>query len=128
MAASAVAPAPAEREKDLQLLPSTTSGTGSIESAAFQYAQLQSERLRIFAVLGFAAVFIGVTIVRVFGFFEWENDQGEQFGVQRVEEVIRLSRDLGAQDIIAKLYEAVAKFSNGTPQQDDLTAVIIKRL
>jgi len=62
------------------------------------------------------------------GFFEWENDQGEQFGVQRMEEVIRASRQLAPLEIIAQLYSAVTKFSNGTKQQDDLTAVIIKRL
>jgi serine phosphatase RsbU (regulator of sigma subunit) len=62
------------------------------------------------------------------GFFEWENDQGEQFGVERMEKVIRVSRDLAPPEIIAQLYDAVIKFSNGTKQQDDLTAVIIKRL
>ena len=62
------------------------------------------------------------------GFFEWENDQGEQFGVERMERVIRASRDLAPPEIIAQLYDAVIKFSNGTKQQDDLTAVIIKRL
>jgi serine phosphatase RsbU (regulator of sigma subunit) len=62
------------------------------------------------------------------GFFEWENDQGEQFGVERMEEVIRASRQLAPPEIIAQLYNAVTKFSNGTKQQDDLTAVIIKRL
>ena len=30
------------------------------------------------------------------GFFEWENDQGEQFGVLRMEESIRSSRDLAS--------------------------------
>jgi serine phosphatase RsbU (regulator of sigma subunit) len=62
------------------------------------------------------------------GFFEWENDQNEQFGVQRMEEVIRASRDSASSEIIARLYEAVTSFSNGTKQQDDLTAVVIKRL
>jgi serine phosphatase RsbU (regulator of sigma subunit) len=62
------------------------------------------------------------------GFFEWENDQGEQFGVERMENVIRASRELAPSEIIAQLYDAVTKFSNGTKQQDDLTAVIIKRL
>ncbi len=62
------------------------------------------------------------------GFFEWENDQGEQFGVLRIEESIRSSRDLAAKDIITRLYEKVNAFSNGTKQQDDLTAVVIKRL
>jgi serine phosphatase RsbU (regulator of sigma subunit) len=61
------------------------------------------------------------------GFFEWENDAGEAFGIQRMEEVIRAFRDSAPKDIIANLYQAVLKFSNGTRQQDDLTAVIIKR-
>ncbi len=62
------------------------------------------------------------------GFFEWENDRGEQFGVPRMEGVIRASRDSASAEIITKLYESVTVFSNGTKQQDDLTAVIIKRL
>jgi serine phosphatase RsbU (regulator of sigma subunit) len=62
------------------------------------------------------------------GFFEWENDRGEQFGVPRMEGVIRASRDSASAEIITKLYESVTAFSNGTKQQDDLTAVIIKRL
>jgi serine phosphatase RsbU (regulator of sigma subunit) len=62
------------------------------------------------------------------GFFEWENAAGEQFGVQRMEEVIRASRELSPAEIIVQLYNAVITFSNGTKQQDDLTAVVIKRL
>jgi len=61
------------------------------------------------------------------GFCEWENDRGEDFGVQRVEEVIRASRDRSSAEIIAKLYDAVLTFANGTSQKDDLTAVLIKR-
>jgi serine phosphatase RsbU (regulator of sigma subunit) len=62
------------------------------------------------------------------GFFEWENDRGEQFGVLRMEEAIRAARDSAPAEIIARLYGTVNAFSNGTTQQDDLTAVIIKRL
>jgi serine phosphatase RsbU (regulator of sigma subunit) len=62
------------------------------------------------------------------GFFEWENDRGEQFGVTRMEGVIRASRDSASAEIIARLYESVTAFSSGTKQQDDLTAVIIKRV
>ena len=61
------------------------------------------------------------------GFFEWENDRGEDFGLGRMREVIRASRDSKPSEIIAKLYQSVSAFSNGTRQQDDLTAVIIKR-
>jgi serine phosphatase RsbU (regulator of sigma subunit) len=62
------------------------------------------------------------------GFFEWENDRGEQFGVLRMEGVIRAARDSASAEIITKLYETVTAFSNGAKQQDDLTAVIIKRV
>jgi len=62
------------------------------------------------------------------GFFEWENEVGEQFGIARMEDEIRKFRDSAPTEMIAKLYQAVVKFSNGTKQQDDLTAVIIKRL
>ena len=61
-------------------------------------------------------------------FFEWENDQGEQFGVQRLEEVIRASRDAASSEIIGRPCDAVVRFSKGTKQEDDLTAVIIKSL
>lgn len=62
------------------------------------------------------------------GFYEWENQLGEDFGVQRLEQVIRESRDCDSAQIIAKLYESVLAFSNGTSQQDDLTAIVMKRV
>jgi serine phosphatase RsbU (regulator of sigma subunit) len=45
-----------------------------------------------------------------------------------MEGVIRASRDSASAEIIARLYESVTAFSSGTKQQDDLTAVIIKRV
>jgi serine phosphatase RsbU (regulator of sigma subunit) len=62
------------------------------------------------------------------GFFEWENETGEQFGIARIEEVIRRFRQSSPKEMILKLHQAVGRFSNGTKQQDDLTAVIIKKL
>lgn len=61
------------------------------------------------------------------GFYEWTNRNGEEFGLARLEAVIRESRDHSAKDIIAQLRAAVAKFCQGTEQQDDLTAVVLKR-
>jgi serine phosphatase RsbU (regulator of sigma subunit) len=62
------------------------------------------------------------------GLFEWENAQGQEFGIEQVQAVIRSCRDLVPNEIIAKLYEAVVGFSSGSKQQDDLTTVIIKRV
>ena len=61
------------------------------------------------------------------GFFEWENASAEQFGVERMADVVRKSRHLPPEEIIAELYQAVLAFANGTQQKDDLTAVVIKR-
>jgi len=61
------------------------------------------------------------------GFFEWANAQGEQFGTTRMEEKIRGSREKAPAEIIEGLYRAVLDFAGGTKQQDDLTAIIIKR-
>jgi len=61
------------------------------------------------------------------GFFEWANAQEELFGVHRLEEAIRRSKEKTAPELISDLYRAVVDFSGGSKQQDDLTAVIIKR-
>ena len=61
------------------------------------------------------------------GFYEWENPRGEEFGLKRLEAVIREWHELSAKEIIAKLRFAVEDFCQGTEQKDDLTAVILKR-
>ena len=61
------------------------------------------------------------------GFYEWEDTRGEQFGVGRLETVIRQSHDCNAETMIERLRQAVEAFCGGTKQQDDLTAIVIKR-
>lgn len=61
------------------------------------------------------------------GFIEWENPKAEDFGATRLKEVVRSYRQSSPEAILKFLYEAVLAFSGGTKQQDDLTAVIIKR-
>jgi serine phosphatase RsbU (regulator of sigma subunit) len=61
------------------------------------------------------------------GFYEWQNPENEEFGVERLKNVIREAKDCAAQEVIARLYKAVKDFSKGTEQADDLTAVVLKR-
>ncbi|MET0621992.1 MAG: PP2C family protein-serine/threonine phosphatase [Pyrinomonadaceae bacterium] len=61
------------------------------------------------------------------GVHEWENPEGEEFGLARLEAVLRRSRDRSAEGVIGELLTAVADFCQGTRQKDDLTAVILKR-
>ncbi len=62
------------------------------------------------------------------GFVEWENEKGELFGSARLQQAVRASRHSSPNEILKALYDAVVTFSNGTTQQDDLTAVVIKRI
>ena len=62
------------------------------------------------------------------GFFEWTNAQGEEFGIDRLHDAIRAARGLSAAGVISALHAAVTGFASGTAQQDDLTAVVLKRL
>jgi serine phosphatase RsbU (regulator of sigma subunit) len=62
------------------------------------------------------------------GFYEWEDRNEEQFGLERLENTIREARDSTAEEVISKLRTAVERFCGGTEQKDDLTAVVLKRI
>src|SRR5262249_33252261 len=68
-----------------------------------------------------------IVILITDGFFEWENSAEEQFGTERLAEVVRRSSDREPEVIIAELYDSVLNFAQGAPQKDDLSAVLIKR-
>jgi serine phosphatase RsbU (regulator of sigma subunit) len=68
-----------------------------------------------------------VLVLATDGFLEWTNREGEQFGAERFKQTIRQSKEEYPSDVISALYGAVLAFSGGTKQQDDLTAVVIKR-
>jgi serine phosphatase RsbU (regulator of sigma subunit) len=61
------------------------------------------------------------------GLCEWENAAGQQFGAERLEQVVRHVRQKNPKEIIDELYKAALEFSGGTEQQDDVTAIILKR-
>lgn len=60
------------------------------------------------------------------GITEAMNAAGDQFGAERLASLIRQSAHKSANQIIKDCYDAIEKFTQGTPQRDDLTLVIIK--
>ena len=68
-----------------------------------------------------------VVVLMTDGFYEWSNPTKERFGVQRMQDVIRAALGLSATELIRAAYGAAMSFACGTTQQDDLTAVIVKR-
>ncbi len=61
------------------------------------------------------------------GFYEAANAEKEQFGEERVIELIQQHRDLALHELIESLYRHTLSFTGSQPQADDLTAVLIRR-
>jgi phosphoserine phosphatase len=61
------------------------------------------------------------------GFFEAENVDGEMFGMGRLRELLRDSRDLPSAEMIAGICKAIEEFTRGMKQADDLTVIVIKK-
>ena len=61
------------------------------------------------------------------GFYEWANTVNEQFGLERLKEVVILNRGETAQAILERLDDTVRAFVANSRQPDDMTAVVIKR-
>ena len=62
------------------------------------------------------------------GITEAENPAEEEFGDDRVEEVISQTPSVGADGACAALLEAVDRFTDGVPLADDVTLVVVERL
>ena len=68
-----------------------------------------------------------VFVVLSDGFFEYANGAGEEFGRDRVAAAFTAEPDLAADDLIHRLEQQLDAFADGAPQEDDLTALVIKR-
>ena len=62
------------------------------------------------------------------GITEAMSAYGEQFGVPRLEEILKNALRLSAADISARIHTAVERFASGQPQFDDMTTVVLKVL
>lgn len=62
------------------------------------------------------------------GFFEAGDARDEQFGEERIQEVCQAQRRASLPELIAKLTGAVEAYSQGLPQADDWTALLVRRV
>jgi phosphoserine phosphatase len=61
------------------------------------------------------------------GIYEYENEQGVQFGHDGVAAVIDLLPDADARTIVAEIMRAVRQHGGSVPQADDITIVLARR-
>ena len=61
------------------------------------------------------------------GIYEYENEQGVQFGLDGVARVIDRLPDANAEDVVAEILRAVRQHGGSVPQADDITIVLARR-
>jgi anti-sigma regulatory factor (Ser/Thr protein kinase) len=61
------------------------------------------------------------------GIYEQCNEAGEQFGDLRVQELVHLHHGKPMAELLAILLESVRRFAGSASQEDDMTAVLVKR-
>ncbi len=60
------------------------------------------------------------------GIFEAINELSEEFGAARLIDIVSLTHDASAREIVDAIFETVTSFRGEAPQNDDMTAVAIK--
>jgi len=68
-----------------------------------------------------------VLLLATDGIFEYENSAEEQFGDERVAQVVRNHRDEPMAQLTERLVSDLENFVQGTAQADDMTVVLLKR-
>jgi phosphoserine phosphatase len=61
------------------------------------------------------------------GIYEYENEDGVQFGQEGVAKVIDSLPDADAEEVVAKIMQAVRQHGGSVPQADDITIVLARR-
>ena len=61
------------------------------------------------------------------GVYEYENRQGVQFGIERVERLLRYHHRLPMEELSKQILAAVYEYGRGVSQEDDITIVLIRR-
>lgn len=61
------------------------------------------------------------------GIYEYNNMDEEEFGEERVSELIQSRHELAASELAAEIFAAVEAFAGDVLQKDDMTVVLVKR-
>lgn len=69
-----------------------------------------------------------VVLLLTDGFQESLSPERKIMGLERVLSIAAAHRDAPAMEIIHRLYDAAREFTQGTPQRDDMSAIVIKAL
>ena len=68
-----------------------------------------------------------ILVVYSDGLTDAQNKLDQMFGEERLLQIIREEGRLGSQAIKQKLLNAIEEFTEGTPQTDDITLVVVEK-
>lgn len=78
---------------------------------------------------GFTHMDYGATLVlSTDGLVERTNEAGDQFGEERLRNLVISHPELSAAELLSRLFETCKEFGGSRPWEDDATAVVMKRL
>ena len=69
-----------------------------------------------------------VALIFTDGITESRNKGNDEFGEEKLTELIRKNSKLSAQKLLEKIHEKVKSFTAGTDPMDDMTLVVIKKV
>jgi len=103
------------------------SATGKIEELAsdayilglFDFASYQSRTLHLHKG--------DILVVYSDGLTDAQNQQGEMFGEERLLQIVRQEAPSGSHAVEQKFLKAIEEFTQGTPQTDDITFVVVEK-
>jgi sigma-B regulation protein RsbU (phosphoserine phosphatase) len=67
-----------------------------------------------------------IIVIATDGIWEARNPNGEMFGKDRLQEVIRQNASASAKEIQRTVFQSIRRFQKDTRLEDDMTLVVIK--
>jgi serine phosphatase RsbU (regulator of sigma subunit)/pSer/pThr/pTyr-binding forkhead associated (FHA) protein len=68
------------------------------------------------------------TLLFTDGIVECRNKKEEEFGEEKLINIVKKNSKLSAQNLLEKVYDEVHSFASDVPQMDDMTLVVIKKI
>jgi phosphoserine phosphatase RsbU/P len=85
----------------------------------FDFASYQSRTLHLYKG--------DILVVYSDGLTDAQNQQAEMFGEERLLQIIQQEAPSGSQVLKPKLLKAIEEFTQGMPQTDDITFVVVEK-